>query len=67
MSWQRPPCQKILPFLKDYLEASIIQTAPFAAGFLKIVLDFARRQNASFRANILGMITNELLRNSLNA
>lgn len=67
MSWQRPPCQKIIPFLKEYLEASIIQTAPFVAGFLEIVLDFAKRQNTPFRENILGMITNELLRNSLNA
>ncbi len=42
---------------KHNLELSILWNAPFAAGFLKINLNFRKRQNAPFWAYFSGMIT----------
>ena len=44
------------------LETSINQSAPFAAGYLGVILSFLKCKNAPFRAAFLGMITYELIR-----
>ena len=46
----------------DALETSIIYSAPFAAGFLKIILSFSKCQDAPFRASFSRMITYKLIR-----
>ena len=41
---------------KDNLEQSIIKVAAFAAGFLEIILNFHKCQNAPFLVFFMGMI-----------
>ena len=45
---------------KDNLELSIIWSAPFAAGFLEIILIFQKWDIAPFLVSFSGMITLEL-------
>ena len=52
--------------LIDGLEASIIQSAAFAAGFMEVTLIFKTCQDAPFRALFLGMVTYEHIRNNIN-
>jgi hypothetical protein len=53
-------------FCFDNLEASINQSAPFAAGCLGIILNFLPSQNAPFWASFLGLLTYELIRKKVH-
>ena len=47
----------------DNLETSIISNAPFAVGFLEIILTILKFQNTLFMASFLVMIKLKLIRN----
>ena len=50
---------------KNNLELSIIQSAPFIAGFLEVILNYNKCQYAPFSVSFLDMIKLEFHRNSL--
>jgi hypothetical protein len=54
------------PSPKDGLELSIILNAPFAVGFMKLIIHFYKWQNAPFRVSFLDMIILKLHRNKVN-